>query len=76
MNQLELQGFQAQNASLPYWILLRNEPVGALQIPGSHCESVVLTYFAGLFLNLTMKMYGLQSTTLIILRKHKENEWF
>jgi hypothetical protein len=37
MNQLELQGFQAQNASFPYWILLRNGPVGAPKLPGSEC---------------------------------------
>ena len=35
MAQLELPAFQAQNASLSYWILLRNVPVGAARLPGS-----------------------------------------
>ena len=37
MAQLELQGFQAQNASFSYWILLRNGPVGVPKLPGSEC---------------------------------------
>ena len=42
MARLELQGFQTQNAPFSYWILLRNGPVGAPELPGSECSIFLL----------------------------------